>query len=82
MKCPIFKGLLIRSKSIPSTVTDGSLLTSILAVGCTSGRVVFLDAITLNDIKQAPFDYAKGIVKKIAFSSDSNYCAYIVSSLF
>ncbi|KAL5962325.1 hypothetical protein TSMEX_009938 [Taenia solium] len=50
---------------------------SLLAVGCTSGRVAFLDAITLNDIKQAPFDFAKGVVKKIAFSSDSTYCAYI-----
>ncbi|KAL5113063.1 hypothetical protein TcWFU_010181 [Taenia crassiceps] len=50
---------------------------SSLAVGCTSGRVVFLDAITLDDIKQTPFDYAKGTVKKIAFSSDSTYCAYI-----
>ncbi|VDM32611.1 unnamed protein product [Hydatigera taeniaeformis] len=50
---------------------------SFLAVGCTSGRVVFLDAVTLDDIKQPPFDYAKGIVKKIAFSSDSTYCAYI-----
>ncbi|VDK34691.1 unnamed protein product [Taenia asiatica] len=50
---------------------------SLLAVGCTSGRIVFLDAITLDDIKQAPFDYAKGVVKKIAFSSDSTYCAYI-----
>ncbi|KAH9286559.1 Echinoderm microtubule-associated protein-like 5 [Echinococcus granulosus] len=48
-----------------------------LAVGCTSGRVIFLDAITLDDTKQPPFDYAKGIVKKIAFSSDSTYCAYI-----
>ncbi|KAM7541024.1 hypothetical protein Aperf_G00000032968 [Anoplocephala perfoliata] len=47
-----------------------------LAIGCTSGRVLFLDAITLDNIDQSHFDYAKGAVNKIVFSPDGNYCAF------
>ncbi|VDD74900.1 unnamed protein product [Mesocestoides corti] len=52
---------------------------SYLAIGFTSGRVMFLDAITLNDASRRPFDYAKGVIKKIAFSPDGQYCAYVDS---
>ncbi|VDN98870.1 unnamed protein product [Rodentolepis nana] len=52
-----------------------------LAVGCTSGRVLFVDGLTLDDIDQHPFDYAKGPISKIVFSPDGNYCAYFDTDL-
>ena len=58
------------------------MATLTIAVGCTSGRVMFLDALTLGDTKQTPFDFAKGIVERITFSPESTYCAYVVSLFF
>nr|CDS33421.2 hypothetical transcript [Hymenolepis microstoma] len=52
-----------------------------LAVGCTSGRVLFVDGLTLDDIDQYSFDYAKGPVSKIVFSPDGIYCAYFDTDL-
>lgn len=53
----------------------------LIAVGCASGRVLFVDGVTLDDIEQPVFSYAKGAVSKIVFSPDGNYCAYFVSFL-
>ncbi|BHF60831.1 Cilia- and flagella-associated protein 251 [Sparganum proliferum] len=52
-----------------------------LAVGCTSGRVMMLDGVDLNDTMRRPIDFAKGIVTQLAFSHDSEYFAYVDSEM-
>ncbi|VDK81494.1 unnamed protein product, partial [Dibothriocephalus latus] len=48
------------------------------SVGCTSGRVMMLDGIDLNDTMRRPIDFAKGVVTQLAFSHNSEYFAYVV----
>lgn len=52
---------------------------SLLGVGLTDGCVYILDALSLNNERSEPFQYAKDAITDIAFSHDSRYLATVVS---
>lgn len=55
-------------------------LNHVLGVGFTSGRVLILDSITLEDKIEKPCCYTHKCVTHIAFSDDSYFCGYAVSN--
>lgn len=52
---------------------------SLLGVGLTDGCVYILDALSLNNERSEPFQYAKDAITDIAFSHDSRYLATVDS---